>query len=87
MKKKGKHDMFYKVFFWIVIFYLLIDSLMLDDTDKDIFHKSDLKLHTDYGTGVQYLSTWTGYMIPRRNANGEIINIYRKDGNENRKRD
>lgn len=73
---KEKRDMFYKVFFWIVIFYLLLDPLMLDDTDKDISHKSDLKLHTDYGTGVQYLSTWTGYMKPRLDKDGNIVNIY-----------
>lgn len=72
--------MFYKIYFWITFVLILANFLMgTDNTDKDVLRKSDLKLHTDYGTGNQYLTTWTGGITPRLDENGEIINIYRKE--------
>lgn len=72
--------MFYKFYFWVSFVLILVNFLMgTDNTDKDVLRKSDLKLHTDYGTGNQYLTTWTGGITPRLDENGEIINIYRKE--------
>ena len=70
--------MFYKIFFCIVIIYLLNSSLKFDDTDKNIFHRSDLKLHIDNRTGCHYLSTWTGQIIPRLDKDGKQICEKRK---------
>lgn len=73
--------MFYKIFFWVVIFYLLIDSLKVDDTDKSLFIRSELGLKTDYKTGNQYLTTFWGGITPRLDKDGNIVNIYKKGEN------
>lgn len=72
--------MFYKVFFWIVIGIGILQFIFpkLDNTDKNFIHRSDLKLHTDYGTGNQYLTTWTGFIVPRLDKNGKQVNIYKE---------
>jgi len=45
-----------------------------DDTDnKENNIRSDMHLHTDHKTGCQYLSGWSGILIPRVNARGEHI--------------
>ena len=46
-----------------------------DNTDKDSYNKSGLKLHTDYKTGLQYLSSQHGGLIPRINIDGKHMNI------------
>ncbi|MDY6358454.1 MAG: hypothetical protein SPL73_05590 [Cyanobacteriota bacterium] len=75
--------MFYKVFFWVFIIgrILLFIFPTTDATDKNFFKRSDLELHTDYGTGNQYLSTWTGFLVPRLDKNGKQMNIYTEDNN------
>lgn len=72
--------MFYKVFFWLFIILVILQFIFLstDDTDKNFMRRSDLKLHTDYGTGNQYLSTWTGFIVPRLDKNGKQMNIYKE---------
>lgn len=72
--------MFYKIFFWTVVIVFLIQSIKVDKTDHNLLNRSDLKLHTDYGTGNQYLSTFWGGITPRLDKNGNIENIYKKDG-------
>lgn len=36
-----------------------------DDTDKNGWERSGLQLHTDYATGIQYLSDGKGGLIQR----------------------
>ncbi len=40
-------------------------NLALDDSDKSGFERSNLKVHTDYKTGIQYLSDGKGGLIKR----------------------
>lgn len=75
--------MFYKVFFYIFVFSHMFLLLRRDDTDLSVFRRSDLGLKTDYGTGNQYLTTFWGGITPRLDADGNIVNIYRKKGRNN----
>lgn len=56
---------------WVIVvlavFYITVNtgSFMTDDTDLNGWNRSGLNLHTDHGTGVQYLSTKDGALIPR----------------------
>lgn len=46
----------------------------LDSTDdKQSGKRSNLELHTDYGTGCQYLSTKEGGIVPRLDQAGKPI--------------
>ena len=61
------------IFFLIAIAYQYF--ITKDNTDKDSYNKSGLKLHTDYKTGLQYLSSQHGGLIPRINIDGKHMNI------------
>jgi len=43
-----------------------VTGVRLNDTDESASKRSGLKLHTDYGTGVQYLSDGKGGLIVRQ---------------------
>ena len=58
--------------FWTFLSWL-ISYITLDSTDKDILHKSDLKLHIDNETGCHYLSTRKGHIIPRLDKDGKQV--------------
>ena len=48
-------------------------GLGLDATDAGTWNRSGLRLHMDYGTGCQYVSTAGGGLSPRINADGSPI--------------
>ena len=69
--------------FWLFIWWL-ISFITLDSTDKDILHKSDLKLHIDNMTGCHYLSTRKGHLIPRLDKDGkQVCSGYESERSEN----
>ena len=70
----------FKIIFWLLVAFALIQSLKLDSTDKDLFHRSDLKLHIDAQTGCHYLTTWTGQITPRLDKNGKQVCTGYKEG-------
>ena len=70
--------MFYKVFFWLIFIYAVSSLFTIDNTDKNLFIRSDLGLKTDYGTGCQYLTTLWGSITPRLDKDGKQVCI--KDG-------
>jgi hypothetical protein len=43
-----------------------------DDSDKNGWNRSGLKVHTDYKTGIQYLSDGSGGLIERKLPKCEI---------------
>jgi hypothetical protein len=43
----------------------------LDDTDKDGWNRSNLRIYTDHKTGLQYLGTSGGGLTPRLDAEGK----------------
>lgn len=45
----------------------------LDNSDQDGWHRSGLQVHTDYLTGVQYVSTPGGGVHVRVDTNGRPI--------------
>ncbi|EPX76743.1 hypothetical protein [Salipiger mucosus] len=55
----------------LLVLGVLLSGLPRDDTDGPV-QRSGLTLHTDCGTGVQYLSR-DGYLVPRRDADGNIV--------------
>ena len=60
-----------KFVLFLVVFNLIFMCLRnvsrsgVDDTDKDGWHRSGLRLYTDNKTGVQYLSDGKGGLTPR----------------------
>lgn len=62
-------------------FALLRNSLGwgVDDTDRDGWNRSGLRLHTDYRTGVQYVATPDGALTPRLGPDGKPLTRYDKD--------
>lgn len=48
-------------------------NIRTDDSDKDGWNRSGLKIHTDHLTGVQYVSTRGGGMHIRVDADGRPI--------------
>ena len=60
------------ILFWTLLWWI-ISFITLDSTDRDILHKSDLKLHIDNYTGCHYLSTRKGYLIPRLDKDGKQV--------------
>jgi hypothetical protein len=55
---------------WLIVFaafnFLRIyGGYGMDATDAGSRHRSGLRLHTDYGTGVQYLSDGQGGLVRR----------------------
>jgi hypothetical protein len=61
---------------WLVVtaYGWLRDYPGYDDTD-DVVNgvRSEMRLHTDYGTGCQYLSTFLGGVTPRLDADGNHV--------------
>lgn len=51
----------------VFVFRVIINnlSLFIDDTDKDGWNRSGMSLHTDYKTGVQYITTPSGGITVR----------------------
>lgn len=43
----------------------------VDDTDRDGWTRSGLRLHTDFQTGVQYVATPDGALTPRLGPDGK----------------
>ena len=56
----------------IVIAVRYFGGLWTDDTDLDGQHRSGMKLHTDYKTGVQYLSDGHSLVV-RVDVNGQPL--------------
>jgi len=44
-----------------------------DGTDANYFVRSNLRLHMDYGTGCEWLSTREGHLSPRLDASGKQV--------------
>ena len=68
--------------FWFMVAYLVISAVLdyfsigYDDSDnKELGLRSNLKVPTDYKTGVQYLSTIGGGITPRLDKGGNIVVI------------
>jgi hypothetical protein len=71
-------------FAYLIIFVILINliyawlPLSRDDSDQ-VFNngkkgkRSDLKVYTDYKTGIQYLGTTKGTLIPRIYPDGTYV--------------
>lgn len=72
-----------KVFLTTLLLLLLVYTIIFlfvggierptDDSDKDADNRSNLIVHTDYKTGVQYLSTRGGGITPRLDKDGKLV--------------
>lgn len=61
---------------YVILFFVLLYSMRKDDTDSSFFKKSGMSLHTDYKTGLQYLSSgFLGSLTPRLDENGEHMRV------------
>ena len=62
----------------LLVVYLLISvfDVGVDNTDEDGFNRSGMILHTDYGTGLQYLSRGDK-LIPRVDIDGNHMKAQR----------
>ena len=51
----------------ILIFGLVRNTFKwgMDDTDRDAWHRSGLRVYTDHKTGVEYVGTSNGGLTPR----------------------
>ena len=58
------------VYFSISAYGALRGNMKTDATDRSKDERSGLKLHTDYGTGCQYLSAVRGGVFPRIDTDG-----------------
>lgn len=51
----------------------------LDDTDNlKTGDRSNLALYIDHGTGVHYIRTPFGSLVPRLDANGNVVSSYQQ---------
>jgi len=75
------------VFFFIFYLYFATYILLfmyngfirnIDDTDLTRWKRSGVKVKIDYGTGIQYLESRTGYLTPRLNTDGSIMIMRKK---------
>ena len=60
-------------FLLILIVVMFVFNLVFnptDNSDKSRFERSNMKLHTDYKTGLQYFSSRGGGLYPRLDKNG-----------------
>ncbi|MDE2096126.1 MAG: hypothetical protein KGL39_02700 [Patescibacteria group bacterium] len=48
----------------------LIGLQATDSTDASKWKRSELEVHVDHATGVNYVESWTGAMCVRVNTNG-----------------
>lgn len=68
---KGAIDAIISFLCWWLIGILLITIIaawlgwQVDDSDKDGFNRSGLKVHVDHKTGIEYLSDGRGGLIRR----------------------
>ncbi len=76
--------MFYIVFFWVITVMIILSLFSVDNSDKNFLIRSDMSIKTDYLTGCQYLTTFWGGITPRLDENGNIVNVYRKRGNNDK---
>jgi len=53
------------IFIALIALFLCYFDIGVDDSDKDGFNRSGLKIHTDHKTGIQYLSDGSGGLIRR----------------------
>lgn len=52
----------------------------LDDTDNlETGHRSGLALYIDHGTGVHYIKTSFGSLIPRLDEDGNVVTEYKQE--------
>lgn len=70
--------MFYKIFFYVVTISFIISCFHIDNSDKNIFKRSDMAIKTDYLTGCQYLVTFWGGITPRLDKDGKQVCIKEK---------
>jgi hypothetical protein len=62
------------IFIFGLLFIVLNTFHMgVDDTDLNGWNRSGLKLHTDYKSGIQYLSTPNGSLTPRLSKEGNLM--------------
>lgn len=62
----------------MLIFHNGINIFKYDDSDsKELKQRSNLIVYTDYGTGNQYIKSFTDTSLtPRVDSHGKQINIY-----------
>ena len=60
----------FAVAYFAIVIYGKYSNYKRDDTDSTEY-RSNLKLHTDYGTGCQYLSALRGGVTPRIDNTGK----------------
>ena len=76
---KGVVEMLLKYFLYglaiVGLFAIIMNSLdfMTDDSDYSGWKRSDLKIHTDAKTGIQYLSDGHGGLTIRIDATGKAM--------------
>jgi len=72
--KEIKKDLSFVIFICgAILLFQAVFNIGLDDTDNADGTRSGMKLHTDYGTGIQYLSTGDGPLIPRLSSDGKTV--------------
>ena len=70
--KEIKKDVgFIFLIYFVILGFQALFNIGLDDTDNPNGTRSGMKLYTDYGTGVQYLSVGDGQLIPRLGSDGK----------------
>ena len=70
-----KSDLRGLLFFCIMIYIIAgTFDIRIDNSDKDGFNRSGLSVHTDYKTGLQYLSNGDT-LIPRLDRNNNQMRI------------
>ena len=65
----------FAVAYFAIAIYGKYSNYKRDDTDSKIA-RSDLKLHTDHGTGCQYLSALRGGVTPRIDEHGKHMGCF-----------
>lgn len=65
---------------WIAVAIFMAFSLLrnvsglgVDDSDFDAWHRSGMAVRTDARTGVQYLESSGGCIVPRLDASGQPV--------------
>jgi hypothetical protein len=67
---------------WIVITLVCnFIGVGVDDSDAGPWQRSGVSIITDHKTGLQYLSTWTGGITPRVDADGRQVRVVKEGAN------